>query len=200
MATHYVDKPEIKTADALHKTLRERRDSGIGKHDDIRLHRAISWITAAERYKGDTDVAFMCLWNCYEATYQIEDPQRKHIANYSILEKKRLGKTVKLDKSNELLIIMLQGYREYLYEILANKYLFKRYYEWKMGDVQDWEKQFTDQLKEAKAAITKKDTVALLDYSLFRLGTLRNQMLHGAATYQGSINRDALDNANSFMS
>ena len=69
-----------------------------------------------------------------------------------------------------------------------------------MGDVQDWEKQFTDQLKEAKAAITKKDTVALLDYSLFRLDTLRNQMLHGAATYQGSINRDALDNANSFMS
>ena len=199
MATHYVDKPEIKTADALHKTLRERRDSGIGKHDDIRLHRAISWLTAAERYKDDTDVAFMCFWNCYEATYQIEDPQRFN-RNYEAMERERLTKVVKIDKSNELLIIMLQGYKEYLYEIFANKYLSKRYYEWKLGYVKDWERQFTQDLKEARAALTRNDTAKLLDFSLFRLGTLRNQMLHGSATYQGSINRETLDKANSFMS
>ena len=82
MATRYANKPEIKNAVALHELLRERRGSGIGRHDDIRIHRAISWISAAERNKDDTDVAFMCFWNAYEASYQFDKAHMGYVQSF----------------------------------------------------------------------------------------------------------------------
>ena len=58
---------------------------------------------------------------------------------------------------------MLQGFREYLQDILTNKYRYKGYYDYKTGEVQDWEKSFNLQAKEARTVATKKDTERLFD-------------------------------------
>ena len=199
MAIQYVNKPEIKTSDALHELLRQRREDGYEKDDGIRLHRTISWISAAEYYAEDTDMAFIAYWNAYGAQHEGEMNTKGNRATSNRRES-HLHKVARLDTANDLFIILFTGYGEYLQHIIENKYLFRKYYLYKTGEERDWEHAFSLERRAFRDAIVNKDIKSLLSLSLYRLSVLRNQMSHGAATYQGSVNRETLDMANAFLS
>jgi hypothetical protein len=46
----------------------------------------------------------------------------------------------------------------------------------------------------------RRDTVAVLSVVLSRIYTLRNQVIHGGATWRGGVNRDQIRDCAAFMS
>ena len=183
---------EIKDRKALQQMLRDRRAKGWNENDLIRLHRAISWIRAGEKYHKDVDMSFIAYWNAYEACYV----QGVH---GEADRDKFLKKLDALDKTNQIHKI-LENKFAYLPAIMDNKYIFRKYYAYKAGDARDWEGAWVKERRALLYNIKHKNTWKIVSLMLYRLSALRNQMLHGSTTYGGAVNRDILEQAISFMS
>ncbi|MGM0905564.1 MAG: hypothetical protein ACQEVQ_03420 [Pseudomonadota bacterium] len=54
----------------------------------------------------------------------------------------------------------------------------------------DWEDRFQAAKRWANDALGQQDTVTILSTIMDRLYTLRNQILHGGATYASNVNRN----------
>ena len=62
-----------------------------------------------------------------------------------------------------------------------------------------WKESFARANKAAHVALGRLDTVTVLSIVLSRIYTLRNQLLHGGATWQSSVNREQLRDCAAFM-
>lgn len=85
--------------------------------------------------------------------------------------------------------------------LLQNKYVFTPFWEYQTGQrtEEDWKNAFASANRAAAIAMGKGDTSTALSVVLSRLYTLRNQIVHGGATWQSSINRDQMRDAVSIM-
>ena len=63
----------------------------------------------------------------------------------------------------------------------------------------EWKASFAAAKVAANAALGRRDTVTVLSIVLSRIYTLRNQLLHGGATWQSSVNREQLRDCTAFM-
>ena len=183
---------DIKDRKTLQEMLKAKRAKGMNRNDEIRLHRAISWIRAGEKYRKDLDICFISYWNAYEACYVQGE--------YSEADRdKFLQKIFKLDTQNQIRKI-LENKFAYLPAIMSNKYIFRKYYAYKAGDNVDWGKAWGKERDALSKSIREKRNWKVVSLMLYRLSALRNQMLHGSTTYGGAINRDTLEQATAFMS
>ncbi len=76
--------------------------------------------------------------------------------------------------------------------LLNNRYVFEPF--WKHHNeepgYQDWADKFEASKKRARLALGNRRTSLILEELFASLYTLRNQLLHGGATWSGSVNRD----------
>ena len=76
--------------------------------------------------------------------------------------------------------------------LIANRYVFQPY--WKHHNLvpghEDWEGLFQRSQEIANNALERGDTLAILRILFDRLYVLRNQLLHGGSTWNGSLNRN----------
>ncbi|ESZ89337.1 hypothetical protein KT71_002852 [Congregibacter litoralis KT71] len=63
----------------------------------------------------------------------------------------------------------------------------------------DWETRFAETKSGAHRALARSDTTTVLSIVLTRLYTLRNQLIHGGATWSGSVNRGQLRDCSKFL-
>ena len=59
-------------------------------------------------------------------------------------------------------------------------------------DESEWKDRFASARKSAQSALVSGNTPVLLSVVFNRLYTLRNQLIHGGATWNGNVNRDQL--------
>lgn len=75
--------------------------------------------------------------------------------------------------------------------LIDNRFVFEPY--WKALRDHDasgqWERQFTASKKVAMKAVLDQDTATVMSVVLDRLYILRNQLVHGGATWRGKANR-----------
>ena len=75
--------------------------------------------------------------------------------------------------------------------LLDNQYVFQPFWDHHSGlGHENWEFQFAERRKEALKALLDQDTRFILSAVFDRLYVLRNQLIHGGATWNGSVNRD----------
>lgn len=81
--------------------------------------------------------------------------------------------------------------------LLDNHYVFQPFWDHQNGAIsQDaWEDDFARAKKRVLAALSAKDTHTILMAVFKRLYTLRNQLLHGGATFNSRVNRQQLHDA-----
>jgi hypothetical protein len=76
--------------------------------------------------------------------------------------------------------------------LIENRYVFEPF--WKAlrdHDASDrWERQFADGKRIALRAVLDQDTATVLSVVLDRLYVLRNQLVHGGATWRSGANRN----------
>ena len=174
------------------------------KEHQTRLWRAVRWYQCAERYvEDDADVCFIALWIALNACYANHAPgQRKKYkkGNWELFKFKLFANTLVSLDQEDALCNCFQRNAQLLRDLINNQYVFEPFWRSLAAGNKKWEPAFEGAKKRAERALDGGDATALLGLVLERLYVLRNQLLHGHATYEGNKNRDqVIDGKNILM-
>jgi hypothetical protein len=158
----------------------------------LRIHRALSWLNRAEQ-ADDVDGKFIFLWIAFNAAYaqELDDSDRtSDKATFTAF----LQKLCDLDTSKRIDDLIWKEFSGSIRALLDNPYVFHLFWEFQRGriDERDWKDHFASAKKSAQSALASGNTPVLLSVMFNRLYTLRNQLIHGGATWDGKVNRDQL--------
>ncbi len=155
----------------------------------LRIHRAISWLGRAEReVDRDPDVGFILLWVGFNAAYAAEVP--RELGERSAF-KAYFDALVSLDRGHRIYNAVWARFSQEIRILLANRYVFAPFWSHANGDPSsaDWETRLAASQARTHRAMQDRDTAMLLSIVFDRLYVLRNQLVHGGATWNGGVNR-----------
>ena len=164
----------------------------------LRVHRALSWLDRAEQCEDD-DGRFVFLWIAFNAAYANETGQVR------ITETERFGqfleRLVELDMPGRLASVVWDKFPGAIRVLLDNRYVFQPYWDHlnQLPGAEDWQAKFASANRAANHGLARHDTGKVLGVVFSRLYTLRNQLIHGGATWNSSVNRSQLKDANAIL-
>ena len=112
-----------------------------------------------------------------------------------------IDKLIELDEEETLYNLLWDEFSASIRILLNNPYVFAPFWEYQQGNKTDeeWQKAFEMAKKSANHALGAKDAGKVLGLVLSRLYTLRNQLVHGGATWGSDVNRDQLRDSTRFL-
>lgn len=154
----------------------------------LRTHRALSWLERAEQETDDDDVRFILLWIGFNAAYAADlypTGQRNVFADY-------FRKLIDLDKEQRIHGLIWTRFPMEISLLLENRYVFAPFWSHHNGapGYADWERRLADSQAVSRRALARRDTCTVLSIVFDRLYVLRNQIMHGGSTWNGSVNRN----------
>lgn len=175
------------TALKLKERHRELRD-GQPEALRLRIHRALSWLIRSEQEVDDQDARFVFQWIALNAAYAREFGREETERDRARAFVETL---VALDGQKRLHQALFQQFTGPIRTLIDNKFTFEPFWTaMRTHDSSDrWEASFANGKKGALAAIMQGDTVKVLGIVFDRLYVLRNQLIHGGATWNSQINR-----------
>lgn len=177
------------------RRIRDSFDENLG----LRVHRALSWLHRAEQCIDD-DGKFLFLWIGFNAAYANDLGQQRRCEGSA--QQQFIDKLVSLDRDRRLYNILWKMFPNNVRVFLDNQYVFQPYWD-AVNNIEktiDWQENFRAAKHAAHVALSKQDTSSVLDILMKRLYTLRNQIIHGGATYDSSVNRKQMRDATEVMS
>ena len=95
----------------------------------------------------------------------------------------------------------MQNFSTDVEKLLANKYVFEPFWKYRNGlrEYSNWEQWLRDQKIERVSKTGHTKTVITLCQIFDRLYTLRNQLLHGSATWKSTMNRSQVETGAKIM-
>ena len=183
------------TAERLKARSREERDSSP-QAVNLRAHRAISWLSRAEQEINDPDAAVIFYWIAFNAAYareqyavDVENGPRP--ASERGLFRDFFDLLLQLDSDRRIYNEIWQRFSGPIRTLLNNQYVFQPFWDNQRGEAEakNWESRFQNSRRISMEALAKQDTVTVLAIVFDRLYVLRNQLVHGGATWQSSVNR-----------
>ncbi len=174
------------------KTRQRRERHGYPDSLSLRVHRALSWLDRAEQ-EADPDSRFIFLWIAFNAAYATEIDDREGLSEQHTFNA-FLKKLHDLDKGARLNDLVWTAYPNAIRVLLDNPYVFSCFWDYQKGQKTEdqWKHSFDAAKKAANHALAQQDTPRLLAIVLSRIYTLRNQLIHGGATWNSSVNRDQI--------
>ena len=174
-------------AKALKVRHREVRD---GQPQDlaIRIHRAISWLARAEAEPGDPDARFLFLWIGLNAAYArefgFEESEREQSREF-------IGRVLAVDAGGRLQDAVFRQFTGPIRTLVENRFVYEPF--WRALREHDgsgrWEESFAASRQLALRALMDRRTDLVLSIVLDRLHVLRNQLVHGGATWKSAAKR-----------
>jgi len=169
----------------------------------LRVHRALSWLDRAEQLGGqdDADGQFILLWIAFNAAYATEIDERYPLSEQETF-RGFLAKLVQLDEQGCIAELVWTEFPKSIRVLLDNKFVFQDFWNFQNGSLpeDEWKRRFAAARKKAKTALGAHDTLEVLAIVLSRIYTLRNQLIHGGATWGGSVNREQMRDCVNLMS
>ncbi|WP_235580699.1 HEPN domain-containing protein [Rhodanobacter sp. Root179] len=167
-----------------HRQIRDNQPESLR----IRIHRAVSWVARAEREQDDHDARYIFLWIAFNAAYAsefgFEQKERDQVRQF-------IDRLLRLDDKQRLHHALFNQFSGPIRTLIDNRYVFEPF--WKALRSHDsskaWEESFASSRKVAMKALLGNDTSTLLSIVLDRLYVLRNQLIHGGATWGSATNR-----------
>ncbi len=183
---------------ALKKRQRDERDS-FPPNLALRVHRALSWLERAEQCE-DVDGRYIFLWIAFNAAYANEIGNRERSAEQVVFGR-FLRKLIALDKRETLYEMIWKEFSNSIRVLLDNQFVFQPFWDYHNGRLEeaDWKAEFRRSKTAVSKALGKRNTAAVLAIVLSRMYTLRNQLMHGGATWNGSVNRDQLRDCSAIL-
>jgi hypothetical protein len=181
--------PDYKSLKARHRIERDAQHPNLA----LRLHRALSWLDRAEHSQDDQDSEFIFLWISFNAAYANEI-----ISNERFTEREIFGhffeRICEMDPDKKLYDLVWSEFAGSVRVLLANKYVFHPFWDYCNRKIteEEWSERFTRANAAANRALGHRNTQAVLAIIFSRLYTLRNQMIHGGATWNGNVNRNQI--------
>lgn len=184
--------------DELKQYQREHRQN-FSDNLALRTHRGLSWLQRAEMCEDDPDAKFIFLWIAFNAIYaqDLEALRLKEAESFS----RFIDKLLALDSENLLNNMVWQEFTGSIRVLLNNQFVFQPFWDYQNGTLseQEFKDHFAASKSKAAKALGNTETQVVLQFVLTRLYTLRNQLIHGGATWNSRVNRDQLRDANNFL-
>lgn len=187
-----------------HEKLKTRQRAERHAHHPnlaLRVHRALSWLDRAERSEDDLDARFIFLWIAFNAAYATEINESYRLSEQETF-RAFLGKLESLDGAGRRIEgLVWDEFPRSLRVLLDNPYVFQDFWSFHNGSLreEEWQRRFTAAKAAAAAALGRRDTVTVLSIVLSRIYTLRNQLMHGGATWNSGVNREQVRDCAKFM-
>ncbi|WP_448583046.1 hypothetical protein [Thermaurantiacus sp.] len=170
---------------ARHRAERE----GYPQPLSLRVHRSLSWLGRAGQEVEDPDMRFILLWISFNAAYAAELgglrlSAREEVATY-------FDRLCRLDEGQRIYATVWNRFPQEIRLMLDNRYVFAPFWQHHNGEpgYADWEARLGAEKTRILAALRRRDTSLVLRLLFERLYVLRNQLVHGGATWNGSVNR-----------
>ena len=162
----------------------------------IRLHRAISWLKAAEENHDCQDLQIISYWITLNSCYAISGDVDRFAESSKLTE--FFEKIIEADKKGTIYELFWTEFPGMIRVLLNNQYIYNRYWLYQRGQVSSWKEEFKrDNLRAVRLLQNPDRSVELIQLVMRRLYQMRNQLIHGGATYKSSVNRDQVrDSAN----
>ena len=164
----------------------------------LRSGRCLSWLGRAEQEMGkdhpDYDAAFIFYWIAFNAAYA-EDRSEERLERRERWEGddfyEYFDKTVRLDVHENIHNVIRMRYWGRVVEFVKNKYLYQPFWHHHNGrpGYEEWESWFQDDVNSVDEALGQWDPQTVLSILFDRLYVLRNQLIHGGATWKSKANR-----------
>ncbi len=165
----------------------------------IRIHRVNSWLQCANNYSKDDDIAFISYWIafncCYLTDLEKEDRlcERESFTNF-------IKSLVRYDLNDKIENCLWDNYSNFIRTLISNHYVYSQFWiSVREGD-SDWENSFEKNKKKALKALAERNVIAVMSVVLDRLYCLRNQLIHGGATYHSKVNRQQVKDGKRMLS
>jgi Apea-like HEPN len=177
------------------RQLRDHFPSPLG----LRVHRSISWLQRSELSNDDNDAKFIFLWISFNAAYSHESilsyGERSNFEDFFI-------KIIELDKDQNIYKALWSKFSGPVRLIIDNKYVYQPFWNYhnQIPNNDDWEDRFQRSRKRLYLALSENDTKLILKTVFDRLYVLRNQIVHGGATWNSSINRSQIRDGSEILS
>ena len=171
-----------------HRATRQSMSAGL----NTRIHRALSWLHRAEQCE-DSDGQFVFLWIAFNAAYAQDIPQHLRLSEQDSF-REFLLKLHLLDKGKLLDDLTWREFSGPIRVLLDNPYVFESFWEFHRGNLTEiqWKERLAKGKKTAAILLAKGNTPELLRLVFHRIYTLRNQLMHGGATWNSQVNRAQL--------
>ena len=163
----------------------------------IRIHRAISWLKSAEKQEENLDLKCISLWVSFNACYAVDlngissKPEKAKLRDFT-------SSLVEFDRTR-LYNLFWEKYSGPVKVLIENKFVFEKFWEYNRGEANDYLPAFNKSIASATNCLSKQNIEGLIEIVLERLYTLRNQLIHGGATYNSKLNRTQLRDACNIM-
>ena len=144
------------------------------------------------------DAKCIFYWIAFNAAYARDLPANRDATERDNL-REYFAKIVALDSDNRIYNVVWNIYSGPIRLLLDNEYVFQPFWDYHNGidGYDNWEIRFNSSKAVAARALGRNDTVTVLSVLFDRLYVLRNQIVHGGATWNSSLNRDQVtDGAN----
>lgn len=173
--------------------------SGFSESLGLRVHRALSWLEKSEQCVDDQDGQFIFLWIAFNAAYAQDTEVLRHSESeaFSLF----ISKLVELDKSNNLYNLVWSEFSSSIRVLLDNQFVYQPFWDFHNKKIteNEWKERFVKAKALANNALSSKRTDLLITIILQRLYTLRNQLMHGGATWKSSANRAQIRDGVAFL-
>ena len=163
----------------------------------VRIHRAISWLKCSEDIKDNIDLQYISLWISFNSCYAIVNRMELLSERESFSE--FIGKLVKHDTEDRFFHMLWHQFSGPVKQLIENKYVFKPYWDFHRGEIKDWEKLYDKSVSDSMKFLSAQKIECLLEVVLDRLYMLRNQLMHGGATFKSDINRSQVKDGNNIL-
>lgn len=169
------------------RAIRDRFPETMG----LRVHRAISWIGRAETCGDDDDARFIFLWIAFNAAYADEREFQGLAPGERAAFQEYFGRLVALDGEKRIYKALWHRFSGPVRLLMGNRYVFNPFWQHHNGieGFADWDERFKASARAFAAAFQGGDTARVLSFVFDRLYVLRNQLVHGGATWNSSVNR-----------
>ena len=154
----------------------------------IRLHRALSWLGRAEAEPDDPDARFLFQWIALNAAYAREiglaETERDRLRDF-------IARLVALDQGGRLHAALFGQFSGPIRTLIENKHVYQPFWAAQQAwdQTESWRDSFEASKRAALHALMEKDTTKVLSIVFDRLYVLRNQLVHGGATWNSGVNR-----------
>ncbi len=166
----------------------------------LRVHRALSWLSRAEQESVDNDAKFIFLWVAFNAAYANDITDRQNFSERNLFQN-FLGRLIDSDANKLLYELVWDQFSGAIRLMIDNQYVFQPFWDYHNGQITEeaWQLAFQNSKAATHRALGNMDTQKVMGVMFDRLYTLRNQLLHGGATWNSSVNRNQISQGADIM-
>jgi len=166
----------------------------------LRVHRSLSWLNRAEQETSDHDARFIFLWVAFNAAYANDIIDRQNFSERKVFQN-FLGRLIDSDADKLLYELVWDQFSGAIRLLIDNQYVFQPFWDYQNGRTteEQWQQAFQNSKAAALRAMGSQDTQKVMGIMFDRLYTLRNQLLHGGATWNSNINRSQISQGAEIM-